>query len=293
MSHRDLLRRYMVTDGSKFRLRDYKPGDTAGLPSDYKEQAKVLLREGIERKAELQERLYAQNRWGLLLIFQAMDAAGKDSAIEHVMSGVNPQGCQVVAFKRPTADELDHDFLWRTSRALPERGRIGIFNRSYYEEVLVVRVHQGILASQRLPESVVTKRIWKERLEDIAAHERYLARNGYAIRKFFLHVSKGEQKRRFLDRLNTPEKNWKFEAADVKERQHWKAYMAAYEDAIRRTAAPCAPWVVVPADNKWFTRLIVSAAIVEALEALEVDFPVVDAHRRVELREALKLLEAE
>jgi len=293
MSHRDLLRRYMVTDGSKFRLRDYKPGDTAGLPSEFKDQAKALLREGIERKAELQERLYAQNRWGVLLIFQAMDAAGKDSAIEHVMSGVNPQGCQVEAFKRPTSDELDHDFLWRTSRVLPERGRIGIFNRSYYEEVLVVRVHPGILESQGLPESVVTKRIWKERLEDIAAHERYLARNGYAIRKFFLHVSKAEQKRRFLDRLNTPEKNWKFEAADVKERQHWKAYMAAYEDAIRRTAAPYAPWVVVPADNKWFTRLIVSAAIVEALEALEVDFPVVDANRRVELREAQSLLEAE
>jgi PPK2 family polyphosphate:nucleotide phosphotransferase len=293
MSHRNLLRRYMVTDGSKFDLRDIKPSDTGGLPSEFKDNAKTLLREGVERMAALQDRLSAQNRWGLLLIFQAMDAAGKDSAIEHVMSGVNPQGCQVTAFKSPSSEELDHDFLWRTSRALPERGRIGIFNRSYYEEVLIVRVHQGILAAQRLPHQVVTKRIWKERLEDIAAHERYLHRQGYAIRKFFLHVSKAEQKRRFLARLDTPEKNWKFEAADVKERQHWKAYMDAYEDAIRRTAAPHAPWVVLPADNKWYTRLMVSAAVVEALEELELEYPSVDATRRVELKEARQLLEAE
>jgi PPK2 family polyphosphate:nucleotide phosphotransferase len=293
MSHRNLLKRYMVTDGSKFDLRDIKPSDTGGLPNEFKEQAKTLLREGVERMAALQDRLSAQNRWGLLLIFQAMDAAGKDSAIEHVMSGVNPQGCQVTAFKSPSSEELDHDFLWRTARALPERGRIGIFNRSYYEEVLIVRVHQGILAAQRLPHQVVTKRIWKERLEDIAAHERYLHRQGYAIRKFFLHVSKAEQKRRFLARLDTPEKNWKFEAADVKERQHWKAYMDAYEDAIQRTAAPHAPWVVLPADNKWYTRLMVSAAVVEALEELDLDYPSVDATRRVELNEARQLLEAE
>ncbi len=222
-----------------------------------------------------------------------MDAAGKDGAVEHVMSGVNPQGCQVHAFKAPSAEELDHDFLWRTSRALPERGRIGIFNRSYYEEVLIVRVHPTILAGQRLPAAVVSKRIWKERLEDIAAHERYLARNGYVIRKFFLHVSRAEQKRRFLARIDTPEKNWKFQASDVRERQHWKAYMAAYEDAIQRTATAEAPWIVVPADHKWFTRLVVSNAIVDALESLDLRFPTIDDARRVELAEARKQLLAE
>jgi PPK2 family polyphosphate:nucleotide phosphotransferase len=236
--------------------------------------------------AALQARLYAQDRWGLLLIFQAMDAAGKDGAIEHVMSGVNPQGCQVHAFKAPSLEELDHDFLWRSARALPERGRIGIFNRSYYEEVLIVRVHPTMLRGQHVPHRLMTKRIWKERLEDIAAHERYLSRNGYVIRKFFLHVSRAEQKRRFLARIERPEKNWKFEMGDVKERQHWKEYMTAYEDAIQRTATPAAPWIIVPADNKWFTRLVISNAIVDALEKLDLRFPSIDEARRAELAHA-------
>ncbi len=290
MAHRDLIRPFIVTDGRKFRMRDVDPSDTGGLPPEIKARSKALLQEGVERMAALQERLYAQDRWGVLLIFQAMDAAGKDSAIEHVMSGVNPQGCQVHAFKAPSTEELDHDFLWRTSRALPERGRIGIFNRSYYEEVLIVRVHPAILGTQHIPPPLVTKRIWKERLEDIAAHERYLSRNGYVIRKFFLHVSKAEQKRRFLARIDRPEKNWKFQMADVSERQRWKAYLAAYEDAIQRTSTPEAPWIVVPADHKWFTRLVVSNVIVEALEGLNLQFPAIDAARRAELAEARKLL---
>jgi PPK2 family polyphosphate:nucleotide phosphotransferase len=286
----DLLRPFLVTKGGKFRLRDYDPGDTAGLPPEMKERTKALLQEGAARMAALQARLYAQNRWGLLLIFQAMDAAGKDGAIEHVMSGVNPQGCQVHAFKAPSLEELDHDYLWRSARALPERGRIGIFNRSYYEEVLIVRVHPGILAGQHLPPRLVTKKIWRERLEDIAAHERYLSRNGYVIRKFFLHVSRAEQKRRFLARIERPEKNWKFEMGDVKERQHWKAYMAAYEDAIQQTATPQAPWIIVPADNKWFTRLVISNAIVHALENLDLRFPTIDEERRAELAKARAML---
>jgi PPK2 family polyphosphate:nucleotide phosphotransferase len=290
----DFVRPYLVTDGRRFRLKDFEPGDTGGLPPEVKERAKELLRESVQRMAALQEKLYAQDRWGVLLIFQAMDAAGKDGAIEHVMSGVNPQGCQVHAFKAPSPEELDHDYLWRTARALPERGRIGIFNRSYYEEVLVVRVHPPILAGQKLPPGLVSsKRIWKERLEDIAAHERYLARNGYVIRKFFLHVSKAEQKRRFLARLDVPEKNWKFSIGDVAERQHWKAYMAAYEDAIHRTATPESPWVVVPADHKWFTRLVVSSVIVDALEGLDLRFPTVDKARQAELREARARLTSE
>ena len=293
VARQNLLKPYLVTDGRRFRLKDVKPSDTAGLSPAFKDRAKALLLEGVEKMAALQERLYAQDRWGVLLIFQAMDAAGKDGAIEHVMSGVNPQGCQVHAFKAPSSEELDHDYLWRTARALPERGRIGIFNRSYYEEVLVVRVHPGILGGQHIPPPLVGKRIWKERLEDIAAHERYLARNGYVIRKFFLHVSRAEQKRRFLARLDTPEKNWKFQMADVNERQHWKDYMEAYEDAIRRTATPEAPWVVVPADNKWFTRLVVSNAIVDALEGLDLRFPEVDPSRRSELARARKQLLAE
>jgi PPK2 family polyphosphate:nucleotide phosphotransferase len=293
VAHRDLLKPYLVTDGRRFRLKDVDPRDTGGMAPEIKERSKALLREGVERMAALQSRLYAQDRWGVLLVFQAMDAAGKDGAIEHVMSGVNPQGVQVHAFKAPSAEELDHDFLWRTSRALPERGRIGIFNRSYYEEVLIVRVHPPILAGQKLPPETIGKRIWKERLEDIAAHERYLARNGYVIRKFFLHVSRAEQKRRFLARIDTPEKNWKFSLGDVKERQHWKAYMAAYEDAICRTAAPHAPWIVVPADHKWFTRLVVSNAIVDALEGLALAYPTIDAARRAELGDARRLLESE
>jgi PPK2 family polyphosphate:nucleotide phosphotransferase len=281
-------RRFRVDDGRRFRLRRVDPGSTDGIKS--KEEAAAWLRKGIERVAELQGKLYAENRWGMLLIFQAMDAAGKDSAIKHVMSGINPQGCQVYSFKAPSAEELDHDFLWRTSRCLPERGRIGIFNRSYYEEVLVVRVHPELLASQRIPEPLTGKRLWTERFEDIAGFERYLHRNGFAVRKFFLHVSKAEQRRRFLERLDEPQKNWKFAPADVRERAHWDEYMRAYEDMIRHTAAPHAPWYVVPADHKWFTRLVVAAAIVDALEDLDLSFPRVDEKTKKELAAARSFL---
>lgn len=243
--------------------------------------------------ADMQEKLYAQDQWAVLLIFQAMDAAGKDGTIEHVMSGVNPQGCQVFSFKAPSAEELDHDFLWRTSCRLPERGRIGIFNRSYYEEVLVVRVHEELLAREKLPRKLVGKNIWKERFEDIAAFERYLSRNGVLIRKFFLHVSPEEQRKRFLSRLDEPEKNWKFSLADAREREFFHDYMEAYEDMIRHTATPEAPWYVVPADNKWFTRLVVAGAVVDALQSLDLAFPVVDEARRGELEEARKALENE
>ena len=281
---KNLLEPFRITNGRKFRLADVRPDDTRGLKS--KEDSRKDLEKGVERLADLQEKLYAQDQWGVLLIFQAMDAAGKDGAIAHVMSGVNPQGCQVYSFKAPSAEEIDHDFLWRTTRCLPERGRIGIFNRSYYEEMLVVRVHPEILAKQRLPKRLVTKRIWKERFEDVAAFEQYLARNGYAIVKFFLHVSKKEQKARFLERLDRPEKNWKFSLADATERDYWDDYMAAYEDMIRRTAAPHAPWYVVPADNKWFTRLVVARAIEETLVGLELKFPVLDAAKKAELAKA-------
>jgi PPK2 family polyphosphate:nucleotide phosphotransferase len=274
---------YRITKGKGFRLEDIDPGDTRKLKSDQKDEAKEALALGVEWLAEAQDKLYAQDRWSVLLVFQAMDAAGKDGTIKHVMSGVNPQGCQVYSFKAPSPEELDHDFLWRTMRALPERGRIGIFNRSYYEEVLVVRVHQEILARQKLPPQLVTKRIWDERLEDIAAFERYLARNGTVILKFFLHVSRKEQKKRFLERLDEPEKNWKFSPADVHERTYWNDYMRAYEDAIRATATRHAPWYVVPADNKWFTRLVVAAAIVEALEGLDLEYPKVDPAMKREL----------
>ena len=281
---------YRVTKGKGFRLKDIDPGDTRKLKSDQKDEAKEVLAQGVEWLAEEQDKLYAQDRWSVLLVFQAMDAAGKDGTIKHVMSGVNPQGCQVYSFKSPSPEELDHDFLWRTTKCLPERGRIGIFNRSYYEEVLVVRVHEAILARQKLPRRLVTKRIWDERLEDIAAFERYLARNGTVILKFFLHVSRKEQKKRFMERLDQPEKHWKFAAGDVHERQYWDDYMAAYEDAIRATAAKHAPWFVVPADNKWFTRLVVAAAIVEALEKLDLTYPAVDTAKRTELARARKLL---
>jgi PPK2 family polyphosphate:nucleotide phosphotransferase len=285
---KNLLDPFRITNGRKFRLADIRPDDTRGLKS--KEDARKELEKGVERLADMQEKLYAQDQWGVLLIFQAMDAAGKDGAIAHVMSGVNPQGCQVSSFKAPSAEEIDHDFLWRTTRCLPERGRIGIFNRSYYEEMLVVRVHPEILAKQRLPKRLVTKRIWKERFEDVAAFERYLARNGYAIVKFFLHVSKKEQKARFLERLEHPEKNWKFSLADATEREYWDDYMAAYEDMIRRTAAPHAPWYVVPADNKWFTRLVVARAIEETLLGLKLGFPVLDAAKKAELAKAKRAL---
>ena len=287
------LRPYRVTRGRKFRLADHDPGDTHGLRSEEKREAGVLLERGIEWLAEEQEKLYAQDRWGVLLVFQAMDAAGKDSTIKHVMSGVNPQGVDVTAFKAPSSEELDHDFMWRCMKALPERGRIGIFNRSYYEEVLVVRVHKEILAKQKLAPKLVTRNIWKERWEDIAAFERYLARNGYLVLKFFLHVSRDEQKKRFLERLDEPEKNWKFAPGDVKERAHWDSYMKAYEAAIRGTAAPHAPWYVVPADSKWFTRLVVAAAIVHGIEQLDLRFPKVDAAVQQEFAESRKWLLAE
>jgi len=284
-----LLARYRVASGKGFRLKAHDPADTAGLDLE-KDRAAELLQRGVERLAELQDMLYAQDRWSVLCIFQAMDAAGKDGAIKHVFSGVNPQGCQVHSFKAPTSVDLDHDFLWRHAIALPERGRIGIHNRSWYEEVLVVRVHPHLLQAQKLPPRLLGKRIWEERLEDIAAYERYLARQGMVVLKFFLHLSKAEQKRRFLARIEAPEKNWKFSAADVAERAHWDAYMAAYEAAIRATAAPHAPWYVVPADAKWFTRLVVVAAIIEALEGLDLRYPRLSKAQKAALEAARKAL---
>ncbi len=286
-----LLGPFRVTSGKGFRLRQVDPRDSRGIAS--KEEAAELLARGVEQLALQQEKLYAQDRWGVLLVFQAMDGAGKDSAVKHVMSGVNPQGCQVFSFKSPSPEELDHDFLWRTTRCLPERGRIGIFNRSYYEEVLVVRVHPELLGRQKLPAQLVTDDIWRERFEDIVAFERYLARNGYLVLKFFLHVSRDEQRQRFLDRIEQPEKRWKFSAADVEERKLWDAYMAAYEDMIRSTATRHAPWFVVPADRKWFARLVVAAAIHDALDRLGLDFPEVDAAKKKELAAARAELLAE
>jgi len=282
---------FCITDGKKFRLKDVDPRDTGDWKS--REKAEEALALGVKRLAGFQEKLYAQDKWAVLLVFQAMDAAGKDGAIEHVMSGVNPQGCQVFSFKSPSPEELDHDFLWRTTKCLPERGRIGIFNRSYYEEVLVVKVHPEFLGKQKLPPEVLGKKVWENRYQDIRAYERYLSRNGVLLRKFFLHVSKKEQKRRFLDRLDQPAKNWKFSSADAQERNYWDAYMEAYEEAIRNTATPEAPWYVVPADNKWFTRLVVADAVVDALESLELAFPKVDAAKREELAKARAILEGE
>jgi PPK2 family polyphosphate:nucleotide phosphotransferase len=273
---------FRITDGKGFQLKNHEPGDTCGLTLN-KGEASELLQRGTDWLAEEQDMLYAQDRWSLLLLFQAMDAAGKDGTIKHVMSGVNPQGCQVFSFKQPSREELSHDFMWRYSRCLPERGRIGIFNRSYYEEVLVVRVHKAILERQRLPQAFVGERIWDERLADIAHFEDYLARQGVIILKFFLHLSRDEQKKRFLKRLDTPEKNWKFSASDVHERQFWSDYMRAYQEAIRATASKHAPWFVVPADKKWFTRLVVAAAIVEAVEQLDLTYPKVGAEKRKEL----------
>jgi PPK2 family polyphosphate:nucleotide phosphotransferase len=269
---RKLLDRYRIASGSHFRLKDHDPGDTAGLSLDKKE-ARLLLDDGIGRLISLQEKLYSQSSWAVLCCFQAMDAAGKDGTIKHVMSGVNPQGVQVTSFKAPGPEDLSHDFLWRINRALPERGRIGIFNRSHYEEVLVVRVHPEMLDRQHLPRGRIGKHIWDDRLEAIAAHEKYLAQQGTVILKFFLHISREEQKRRFLRRLDEPAKNWKFEPADLAERQFWDAYMEVYEQAIRATAAPHAPWYVVPADHKWFARLVVVTALVNALDELDLDFP--------------------
>jgi PPK2 family polyphosphate:nucleotide phosphotransferase len=289
MSLAKFAKKYRVDDPDKFRIDEWDSADTGKLDIDKKE-AKDLLTEGVERLSDLQERLYAQDRWAMLLIFQAMDAAGKDSVIEHVMKGVNPQGCEVHSFKQPSQEEIDHDFMWRTNRRLPERGKIGIFNRSYYEEVLVVRVHPGLLAKEKMPEKLVTKDIWKERFKDIRAFERYLARNGTVILKFFLHVSKEEQKRRFLERIDNPAKNWKFAMGDVEERKLWDDYMAAYEDMIRNTSRPEGPWFVVPADNKWFTRLVVAAEVVEALDGLNLKFPSVTGETRSELAKARKIL---
>ncbi|MFO0912512.1 MAG: polyphosphate kinase 2 family protein [Pirellulales bacterium] len=282
---------YCITDGKKFKLKDIDPGDTAWLKEEQRPQAKEALAEGIEALAEMQDMLYAQDRWSVLCIFQAMDAAGKDGAIKHVMSGVNPQGCQVFSFKAPTSEDLDHDYMWRCMKCLPERGRIGIFNRSYYEETLVVRVHPELLEKQKLPESLVTKRIWDERFEDIRNFEKYLTRNGVVVRKFFLHVSRKEQLKRFLSRLDEPEKNWKFSTADAQERQHWRDYMDAYEEMIQQTATKDAPWYVVPADNKWFTRIVVAAAVIDTLRSLKLTYPEVDEAKRQELEQVRKFLE--
>jgi PPK2 family polyphosphate:nucleotide phosphotransferase len=276
---------FRITSGKGFRLKDFDPGDTRGLKLD-KGEAAELLQRGTEWLAEEQVILYAQDRWSLLLVFQAMDAAGKDGTIKHVMSGVNPQGCQVVSFKQPSTEELSHDFLWRYAKSLPERGRIGIFNRSYYEEVLVVRVHEEILKRQKLPPEFLSKSIWDERLVDITHFEDYLSRQGVIILKFFLHVSRKEQKTRFMERLEKPEKHWKFDPSDIHERRFWGNYMHAFEQAIRATSSKHAPWYVVPADNKWFTRLVVAAAIVEVLEQLDLAYPKVDAEKKKELAAA-------
>jgi PPK2 family polyphosphate:nucleotide phosphotransferase len=284
-----LLARYRVEQGKGFRLRDHKPDDDGGVDL-VKDGSAELLAKGVQYLAEQQDMLYAQDRWSVLCIFQAMDAAGKDSAIKHVFSGVNPQGCHVASFRAPTSLDLDHDFLWRHQQWLPQRGQIGIHNRSWYEEVLVVRVHPTILEKQKLPPRLVTKRIFDERLEDIACYERYLARQGVVVLKFFLHVSPEEQRKRFLARIEEPEKNWKFSAADVQEREHWDEYMKAYQEAIRATAAPHAPWYVVPADRKWFTRLIVAAAIARAMEGLNLAYPDVSAADRRALVEAREKL---
>ena len=292
MSLAKFAKLYRVDDPDSFRLKDWDPGDTNNLDIE-KKDAKELLAEGVKRLSDLQERLYAQDRWAVLLIFQAMDAAGKDSVIEHVMKGVNPQGCDVYSFKQPSQEELDHDFMWRSARCLPERGRIGIFNRSYYEEVLVVRVHPEILAKEKMPTNLVTKDIWTKRFKDIRAFERYLARNGTLILKFFLHVSKEEQKRRFLERIEEPSKNWKFSMGDVAERKLWDKYMAAYEDMIRNTSRPEAPWHVVPANNKWFTRLVVAAEVVEALDRLGLKYPKVSGTARRDLEKVRQILRKE
>jgi len=299
MPRKDILDRiqkyvhpFRITNGNGFKLTDFDPGDTCGLRLD-KGEATDLLQSGTVWLAEEQDMLYAQKRWSLLLVFQAMDAAGKDGTIKHVMSGVNPQGCQVFSFKEPSSEDLDHDFLWRYFKRLPERGRIGIFNRSYYEEVLVVRVHEHILKRQKLPSQLTSKRIWQERLLDIAHFEDYLTRQGTIILKFFLHLSREEQKKRFMERLDRPDKHWKFSTSDVHERSFWGDYMHAFEEAIRATASKRAPWYVVPADNKWFTRLVVAAAIVEAVEELDLAYPTVDAKKKKELQTARATLSRE
>ncbi len=287
---RKLSKPYRVTNGKKFRLADYDPADTGDLKSEDKPRTKAMLEAGVEATAELQEVLYAHDRWSVLLIFQAMDAAGKDATIKHVMSGVNPQGCQVTSFKAPTSEDLDHDYLWRCVKNLPERGRIGIFNRSYYEETLVVRVHPKLLLNQKLPQECISKHIWEDRFQDIRSFERYLHRNGTVVRKFFLHVSKEEQQKRFLERLENPDKNWKFAAGDLIERGFWEDYMKAYEETIRATATEESPWYVIPADNKWFTRAVVGAAVIDALASLELEYPKVDDAQRAAMSAAKEAL---
>ena len=280
----DFLKPYRVTKGKGFKIRDYDPADTGGIRD--KEHAEKLLAQGIERLATLQDKLYAHNHWSILLVFQAMDAAGKDGAIKHVMSGINPQGCQVYSFKNPSSEELDHDFLWRTNKCLPERGRIGIFNRSYYEEVLVVKVHPELLQHQHLPPQVIGKQIWKERYESINDLEKHLSRSGTLVLKFFLNVSHEEQLKRFMKRLEDPTRHWKYSASDAAERKHWDTYMSAYQDAIQATATKHAPWIIVPADHKWYTRVVVAAAVIDALESLNLHYPKIDAAKQRELDDA-------
>jgi PPK2 family polyphosphate:nucleotide phosphotransferase len=287
---RKLAKRYRISDDSKFRLRDFDPGDTANLDADDKEKARDVLAQGVQAMSVLQDKLYAQNQWAVLLVFQAMDAAGKDGVIRHVMSGLNPQGCQVYSFKSPSPEELDHDYLWRCTTRVPERGRIGIFNRSYYEETLVVRVHPEFLARQQIPSELITKDLWKQRFEDISNYEQYLSRNGIVVRKFYLNVSRKEQKKRFLERLDQPEKNWKFSASDVAERGHWDKYRDAYEDVIRHTATEDSPWFVVPADNKWFTRLVVASVVIDTLASLDLHYPKLEKTELKRLDDAREIL---
>jgi PPK2 family polyphosphate:nucleotide phosphotransferase len=288
-----LSKKYCVGDGKKFRLKDYTSKPPAKLSSEDKPLVKETLQLGVDALSAMQEMLYAQDKWSLLVIFQAMDAAGKDGAIKHVMSGVNPQGCQVASFKAPSSEDLDHDFLWRCQKHLPERGRIGIFNRSYYEEVLVVRVHEQILRSQKLPEKLVTGDIWENRFKDIRNFEKYLSRNGVIVIKIFMNVSKDEQKKRFIERVDDPDKNWKFSAADARERGYWKDYMAAYEEMIRNTSTESSPWYIVPADNKSYARIVVASAIINALDGMKLEFPKVSEKKIAELQEIKKALLAE
>jgi len=289
-SARELAKPFRVTKGKNFRLKDIDPDNTLDFTKEDKPKSKEALANGVMALAELQDKLYAQDKWAVLLIFQAMDAAGKDGAIKHVMSGINPQGCQVFSFKSPSAEDLDHDYLWRCMKCLPNRGHIGIFNRSYYEEVLVVRVHPEFLAKAKLPPKLIGKNIWQERYEDISNFERYLGRNGIIVRKFFLHVSKKEQKQRFLDRIEDAQKNWKFSSNDANERDYWDDYMTAYEEMIQETSTKHSPWYVVPANNKWFTRVVVAAAVIEALASLDLAYPEVDQSKLKELAAAKKKL---
>lgn len=282
----DFIKPYEVTSGKGFKLKDFDPGDTGKVSSEDKPLAQEMLARGVEWLAAMQDKLYAQGQWSVLIVIQAMDAAGKDSTIKHVMSGINPQGCDVHSFKIPTKEDLNHNFLWRYARRVPERGKIGIFNRSYYEDVLVVRVHPEQLKTSGLPEKLITKHIWEERLEDIANFEKHLVRNGTVVLKFFLNVSLAEQKKRFLERIEKPEKNWKFSAADLKERAYWDEYQKYFEEAIKATATPNAPWYVIPADAKWYTRLVVAGAIADRLTNMDIDYPEINNVQRRELKEA-------